>query len=87
MPRYGFVIDLKRCYGCYTCQVTCKAANHTPQGIDWARCVPAETGSFPVALRHVADHLPGQPDGTGENRPGFHGVAHDPPEKSDGRER
>lgn len=53
MPRYGFVIDLKRCYGCYTCQVTCKAANHTPQGIDWARCVPAETGSFPAALRQM----------------------------------
>jgi phenylacetyl-CoA:acceptor oxidoreductase subunit 1 len=53
MARYGFVIDLKRCYGCYSCQVACKAANHTPKGIDWAWCVPAETGSFPSALRQM----------------------------------
>lgn len=53
MTRYGFVIDLKRCYGCYSCQVSCKAANHTPRGIDWARCVPAETGTYPTALRQM----------------------------------
>jgi Fe-S-cluster-containing dehydrogenase component len=53
VPRYGFVIDLKRCYGCYTCQVACKAANHTPKGIDWARCVSAEAGTFPSALRQM----------------------------------
>jgi len=51
MARYGFVIDLKRCYGCYSCQVTCKATNHTPQGIDFAWCRPAETGKFPTAMR------------------------------------
>ena len=53
MPRYGFVIDLKRCYGCYSCQVACKAANHTPQGIDWAKCVTAEVGTFPAAFRQM----------------------------------
>ena len=53
MARYGFVIDLKRCYGCYSCQVSCKAANHTPKGIDWAWCVPSETGTFPSALRQM----------------------------------
>ena len=53
MARYGFVIDLKRCYGCYSCQVTCKATNHTPQGIDWAWCRTSETGRFPMATRQM----------------------------------
>ena len=53
MARYGFVIDLKRCYGCYSCQVTCKATNHTPQGIDWAWCRTSETGRYPAATRQM----------------------------------
>lgn len=53
MTRLGFVIDLKRCYGCYSCTVACKAANHTPQGIDWAKCIPAEIGTYPSALRQM----------------------------------
>lgn len=53
MARYGFVIDLKRCYGCYSCQVACKASNHTPQGIDWAWCAQAETGTYPAANRQM----------------------------------
>ncbi len=53
MTRYGFVIDLKRCYGCYSCQVACKAENHTPKGIDWAKCISVETGSYPGTLRQM----------------------------------
>ena len=53
MTRYGFVIDLKRCYGCYSCTVACKVANYTPQGIDFAKCIPAETGVYPVTLRQM----------------------------------
>ncbi len=53
MTRNGFVIDLKRCYGCYSCQVACKAENNTPQGIDWAKCVPVEVGTYPSALRQM----------------------------------
>jgi Fe-S-cluster-containing dehydrogenase component len=53
VPRYGFVIDLKRCYGCYSCVLACKAENHTPKGINWAGCVPAEIGTYPSALRQM----------------------------------
>ena len=57
MTRYGFVIDLKRCYGCYSCQVACKAANHTPKGIDWAKCHQAEVGTYPSAQRQILPTL------------------------------
>ena len=53
MTRYGFAIDLKRCYGCYSCQVTCKAANNTPMGVDFAKCIYGEIGTFPASLRQM----------------------------------
>jgi Fe-S-cluster-containing dehydrogenase component len=55
--RYGFVVDLKRCYGCYSCTVACKAANHTPKGIDFAKCIQAEIGVYPGALRQMLPTL------------------------------
>ena len=33
--RLGMVIDLKRCIGCQTCAVACKAHNNLPNGIWW----------------------------------------------------
>lgn len=35
--RYGMAIDLKRCIGCHTCSVACKAANNLPHKIWWNR--------------------------------------------------
>jgi len=55
--RYGFVIDLKRCYGCYSCTVACKATNHTPKNIDFAKCIQGETGIYPSALRQMLPTL------------------------------
>ncbi len=51
MARYGMVIDLKRCYGCYACVLACKVANHTPPGVFWSRVLKGEMGSFPNAVR------------------------------------
>ncbi len=53
MPRYGMVIDLKRCYGCYACSMACKTANHTPPGVFWARVLMSEVGSYPNAVRQA----------------------------------
>ena len=53
MPRYGMVIDLKRCYGCYACVMACKTANHTPPGILWARLLQGEVGSYPNVVRQT----------------------------------
>ena len=46
--RYGMVIDLKRCIGCYGCQLSCKAENGTPPGVFFARVMKQEEGSYPT---------------------------------------
>lgn len=46
--RWGMVIDLKRCIGCYGCQLSCKAENGTPPGVFFARVVKSEEGTYPA---------------------------------------
>ncbi|MHC4275638.1 MAG: 4Fe-4S dicluster domain-containing protein [Planctomycetota bacterium] len=53
MPRYGMVIDLKRCYGCYACVMGCKVKNHTPPEVFWARILKGERGTFPNTIRQA----------------------------------
>lgn len=45
--RYGMVIDLKKCIGCRTCAVACKAENHTPPGVAYMVVMEEETGEYP----------------------------------------
>ncbi len=49
--RYGMVIDLKKCIGCYGCQLVCKAENATPPGVLWSRVLFYESGNYPRARR------------------------------------
>ncbi len=53
MARYGMVIDLKRCYGCYSCVMACKQANCTPPGVFWSRILRGEMGEFPNSVRQA----------------------------------
>jgi molybdopterin-containing oxidoreductase family iron-sulfur binding subunit len=49
--RYGMVIDLKRCIGCYGCEIFCKSENATPPGMTWSRVLFYESGTYPTVSR------------------------------------
>ena len=49
--RYGMVIDLKKCIGCYGCQIFCKAENATPPGMLWSRVLFYESGNYPAVRK------------------------------------
>ncbi len=47
IPRWGMVIDLKKCIGCDTCTVSCKAENRTPPGVTYNVVLQNEIGTYP----------------------------------------
>ncbi len=51
--RLGMVIDLKRCMGCYGCQMACKAEHGTPPGVFFARVIKREEGQYPTARQII----------------------------------
>ena len=51
VKRYGMVIDLRKCIGCMSCMVACKAEFGTPMGV-WRTWVKAaDKGSYPNTKR------------------------------------
>jgi phenylacetyl-CoA:acceptor oxidoreductase subunit 1 len=53
MTRWGMVIDLQRCIGCYSCMIACKQEHFLPPGIFWSRVVIGETGSYPTVSKQM----------------------------------
>lgn len=49
MARYGMLIDLRRCVGCFACVMACKAEHTTPKGVTWNRVIVEEKGEYPEA--------------------------------------
>ena len=45
--RWGMVIDLKRCVGCYSCMISCKQENFLPPSYFWNRVLIGESGKYP----------------------------------------
>ena len=45
--RYGMVIDLDRCIGCYSCQVSCKTEHDLSYGLFRCRLETVHSGFFP----------------------------------------
>lgn len=51
MARFGMVIDLQKCIGCYACVVACKQEHFLPPGMFWGRLVISETGQYPMVRK------------------------------------
>lgn len=47
--KYGMVLDLDRCIGCYTCVVACKMVNGTRPDINYNGVETMEWGEYPQA--------------------------------------
>ncbi len=47
--KWGVSVDLKRCVGCQSCTLSCKAENGTPPGVFWTWVVEKEEGTYPFA--------------------------------------
>ena len=63
--KRGMVIDLKRCIGCYACQLSCKAEHGSPPGVFRARVVKQEIGHYPtvslISLPVLCNHCEDPP--------------------------
>ncbi len=55
--RYGMVIDLRRCTGCMSCQVACKAEFDVPAGVNKSWVEVYEQGTFPHTQKHFIPKL------------------------------
>lgn len=51
MAQVGWIVDLKKCIGCRSCFVACKAENKTPLRTDWRYVVDRERGVYPNPRR------------------------------------
>lgn len=51
MTRWGMVLDLTTCVGCYACSVACKVENGTPPGVWLAPVYEKEVGTYPTVKR------------------------------------
>ena len=56
-PRYGMVVDLRRCFGCHACSVACKAEQDVPLGSFKSWVLVTEKGQYPDAARNFVPVL------------------------------
>lgn len=51
--RWGMVIDLSRCVGCYGCVIACKQEHFLPRGMFWNRVLIGESGEYPMVTKQI----------------------------------
>lgn len=56
-PRWAFIVDLRRCFGCRACTVACKAEMNTPLGAFRAAVYEEVTGTYPNSERRFLPRL------------------------------
>ncbi|WP_322597249.1 molybdopterin-dependent oxidoreductase [Acetivibrio straminisolvens] len=49
--KYGMIIDLDKCIGCYACQVICRKEHNFPHGADRLKVHIQDTGTYPTLTR------------------------------------
>jgi phenylacetyl-CoA:acceptor oxidoreductase subunit 1 len=53
MTRWGMVIDLHRCIGCYSCVLACRQEHFVPRGIYFNRVLISEEGKCPTVQKII----------------------------------
>jgi len=53
MARWGMVIDLHRCVGCYSCAITCRQEHFLPSNIYFNRVLITEEGKYPAVHKVI----------------------------------
>lgn len=56
-PRYGMLIDTRRCVGCHACSVSCRSENNVPENHHRSWVEYTEKGTFPDAAIHFLPRL------------------------------
>ncbi len=57
MKSYGMLIDTRKCIGCHTCSVACKAEFDVPLGVTRSWVEYTEKGVYPNVSRHFLPRL------------------------------
>ncbi|GAB4406573.1 MAG: 4Fe-4S dicluster domain-containing protein [Thermodesulfovibrionales bacterium] len=60
--KYALLVDLRRCVGCTSCQVSCKMENAAPMGHFRSRVDIADAGEYPKAKRYFFPKICNQCD-------------------------
>lgn len=55
--KYVFIVDLRKCVGCGSCQVTCKQENEVPFGFFRTRVDYEDVGKYPTPRRYFLPKL------------------------------
>ena len=53
MTRWGMVIDVHRCVGCYSCTITCRQEHFLPRNIYFNRVLITERGRYPAVNKVI----------------------------------
>jgi Fe-S-cluster-containing dehydrogenase component len=53
MTRWGMVIDLHRCIGCYSCVIACRQEHFIPRDIYFDRVLVTERGEYPTVKKII----------------------------------
>ncbi len=56
-PRYGMLIDTRRCVGCHACSISCRSENNVPESYHRSWVEYTEKGTFPDATIHFLPRL------------------------------